>query len=153
MPGTTVETTGRPRAVEAAFLLLLAYVAAGPVTWVLDVLVIAPTGWSEMRAADGGNGLRQLLISGSFTLLTAVLGVILAVLVRLGLDWARAVVAAVGVLAVLISLITVTMDGTAFQVTPYELLARTVPNLMGLTALVLLFLPRSNAYFSRRRGS
>ncbi|MFD6951317.1 MULTISPECIES: hypothetical protein [unclassified Nocardiopsis] len=122
----------------------------------LDVLLIAPTGLDSMRAAAGdGGGLRQAAVSGAFTLLIAAMGVLLAVLVRQGRAWARLLLAAVGALLTLLGLATVNMDGAAWT-TPegalsvHGLLADAVPALAGAASPVLLFLPASNAYFSRR---
>ncbi|OOC53626.1 MULTISPECIES: hypothetical protein [Nocardiopsis] len=153
MTSTPVESTGRPGTVEAAFLLLLALIAANLVLWVSDVFFVAPTGLDSMRAAAGdGGGLRQAAVSGTVMLLIAAVGVLLAVLIRRGRNWARLLIAAVGALAVLMFLTTVNMDGTmwAAPASAYGLFRDVVPGLLGLAVLVLLFLPASNTYFSRR---
>ncbi|MDA0566835.1 hypothetical protein LG943_21325 [Streptomonospora sp. S1-112] len=154
MASTTAESTGRPRAVEAAFLLLLAVIALDAVTWVLDMFVIAPTGLADMRAASGDVGaFRQAAVSGAFTLLVIGLGVLLAVMVRQGRGWARLLLVGAAALVALLDLATVAMDGPEVfaGASAYELLRDTVPALLGLAALVCLFLPASNAFFARRR--
>lgn len=152
MTSTTAERTGRPGTVEAAFLLLLALIAVDLVLWVLNVFVVAPTGLDSMRAAAGEEGgLRQAAVSGAATLLFAAVGVLLAVLVRRGRNWARLLLAAAGVLVALMDLATVNMDAVwpPDGMSAYDVLGAVVPALLGLSALVLLFLPASNDYFSR----
>ncbi|WP_444960079.1 hypothetical protein [Nocardiopsis sp. M1B1] len=153
MTSTTAEKTGRPGTVEAAFLLLLALIAVDLVLWVLNVFVVAPTGLDSMRAASGEEGgLRQAAVSGAATLLFAAVGVLLAVLVRRGRNWARLLIAAAAALVVLMDLATANMDAIVWPpagMSAYDVLGYAVPGLLGLSALVLLFLPASNAYFSR----
>ncbi|WDZ88549.1 hypothetical protein [Nocardiopsis sp. HUAS JQ3] len=153
MTSTTAERTGRPGTVEAAFLLLLALIAVDLVLWVLNVFVVAPTGLDSMRAAAGEEaGLRQAAVSGAAALLFAAVGVLLAVLVRRGRNWARLLIAAAAALVVLMDLATANMDAIVWPpagMSAYDVLGYAVPGLLGLSALVLLFLPASNAYFSR----
>lgn len=138
---------------DAAFLLLLAVFALDAVTWVLGVFVIAPTGLDSMREASGEAGaLRQAAVSGAFTLATTALGVLVAVLVRQGHGWARLVVVAAAALVAALDVLTFSMDGPAAftGLSAYELLRDLVPVLLGVGALVCLFLPASNAYFADR---
>jgi hypothetical protein len=151
MTTTTAARAGRPRVVEAAFLLLLALIAVDVVTWALGMFVIAPTGLDEMRAAAGPEaGLRQAAVSGAFTAVIAAVGVVLAVLIRRGRNWARLVLVGIAALVVLLDLATITMDGPPWAgMTAFTAISTIAPALLALAALVLLFLPTANPYFRR----
>lgn len=150
----SVEANGkrRPREVEAAFVLLLVAIAVDTVMWVLSTFVIAPTGFDEMRAEMGANGAsRQVAISAGFMVVTNALLLLLAFQVRAGRRWARITVAGVGALLLLSFLNSASMNGLrpgSVAEALYDLFGGVGPNLPAAVALLLMFLPAANRYFS-----
>lgn len=156
MTSVSVERAGRPRTVEGAFLALLTLVAVDFVVWALDLFLIAPTGMDSMRAAEGEEALLGLVAtSAAFSLLLAALGVLLALMLRQGRNWARLLFVAFCALALFMTMVDVGMDGSVAlvleRIPVHQLITNAVVYLLGLITLVLLFLPASNAYFSRRK--
>lgn len=150
MTDTAVGRTGRPGKVEAAFRLSLAAIAAQAVVWVLGTFAVAPTGFGEMRDEMGRDGaVVQAAVSGGFLVVLSALWLLLALRTRAGAGWARIALTALGVLFLLTGLGT---DGFRWSsaaggtggLLPHDLL----PDLLAAGAIVLMFLPASNAYFS-----
>lgn len=142
----------RPREVEAAFVLLLVAIAVDTVMWVLATFVIAPTGLDEMREVMGADGAsRQVALSVGFLVVTNALFLFLAFKMREGRRWARIAVAGVGVLLLLSLLDSISMNGHwsgSMAAALYDLFGGVSPNLPAAGALLLMFLPAANRYFS-----
>ncbi|MEV6318079.1 hypothetical protein [Streptomyces sp. NPDC051776] len=134
----------RPREVETAFWLSVVAMGVQLVMWVLDVFVIAPTGLEQMREADGQRGaVVQVAISGGVTVVATGLWLCVAVMMRAGRNWARILLAVGGALSVFFLMNSLGMSGFA-----WEELVRVAPDALATAAIVLLFLPPSQAYFS-----
>ncbi|MBL1097289.1 hypothetical protein [Streptomyces coffeae] len=139
----------RPQQVETAYVLSLAAIALQGVSWALDAFVIAPTGLDEMRHHMGQReAVLQLILSGGVVCVIGALWLLLAVKMRAGYNWARIVLAAAGALSALFVLNSLSMSGY-----PWEEMITIGPDLLGLGAIALIFLPPSNAYFSGRTVS
>ncbi|MEU0953072.1 hypothetical protein ABZ353_12100 [Streptomyces niveus] len=152
---TTQETAqrgARPRVVETAFLLLLAAIAVDAVVWTLDTFVVSPSGFDEMRDEMGESGaIRQVAMSAGFLILTSGLFLFFVFQMRQGRNWARNTLAAVAALVaffVINSMSTNEFDkgGTAGVI--YDVFISVSPVFLVAGAVLLMFLPTANAYFS-----
>ncbi|MGK5447743.1 hypothetical protein [Streptomyces radiopugnans] len=150
-----VGRAGRPREVEGAFALTLAAVAAQVAVWVLGAFVVSPTGFEELRGETGqGDAFAQLALSGGFLAVVSALWLLLAARMRAGVNWARIALTAVGVLSGLFFLNSLSMDGFQWAADGGVgdlLLTDLLPDLLVAGAIVMMFLPASNAYFSATR--
>ncbi|GAA3119543.1 hypothetical protein [Streptomyces goshikiensis] len=138
-------TTGaRPKEIETAWLLTLAAVVGQAVVWVLGSFVVDPTGLDDMTSVSGaGAAARQLALSGG------VLAVVLAVAVKMraGRAWARAVLAVAGALCLVAAATDFSMSGTGPAAWP---LLACLPDLLTAAAVVPMFLPAARTHFQTR---
>ncbi|WP_189151841.1 hypothetical protein [Streptomyces lacrimifluminis] len=136
---------------DTAFWALVAAIAVDTVIWVLDTFVISPSGFAEMREEMGQGAMRQVAMSAGFLVVTSALFLLLAFKMREGRGWARNGLAAVGALGMLFFVGSMNMSGfdeeTAGEIV-YALLVGSIPALLALGAILLMFLPTSNSYFS-----
>ncbi|MFD9866244.1 hypothetical protein ACFXI8_14915 [Streptomyces niveus] len=152
---TTPETPrqgARPKVVETAFLLLLAAVAVDAVVWTLDTFAVSPSGFDEMRDEMGASGaIRQVAMSAGFLILTSGLFLFFVFQMRQGRNWARNTLAAVAALVALFVINSMSMNefdkGGAADVI-YDVFISVSPVLLVAGAVLLMFLPTANAYFS-----
>ncbi|MFF1419542.1 hypothetical protein [Streptomyces sp. NPDC058280] len=137
---------------EAAFVLLLVAIAVDTVMWVLGTFVIAPTGLDEMREVMGANGAsRQAAMAVGFMVVTNALFLLVAFKMREGRRWARIAVVGVGALLLLSLLDSTSMNGLrpgSVAGALYNLFGGVSPNLPAAGAVLLMFLPAANRYFS-----
>ncbi|MFE2923834.1 hypothetical protein [Streptomyces goshikiensis] len=150
MTGTTgsSSTGARPKEIEAAWLLTLAAVVGQAVVWVLGSFVVDPTGLDDMTSVSGADAAaRQLALSGG--VLAVVLAGWLAVAVRMraGRGWARAVLGVAGALCLVAAATDFSMSGTGPAAWP---LLACLPDLLTAAAVVPMFLPAARAHFQAR---
>ncbi|WP_330174644.1 hypothetical protein OG875_14480 [Streptomyces sp. NBC_01498] len=143
---------GRPREVEAAFVVFLVAIVADLVMWVLGTFVIAPTGWDDMRQEMGADGAtRQMALSAGFTVVTSGLFLFFVFQMRRGHKWARIVLTITSALLLVSVADIMSMNsggsGSAGGVLR-ELIDAASPLLLVAVAVVLMFLPAANRYFS-----
>ncbi|MEV7682141.1 hypothetical protein AB0O64_26860 [Streptomyces sp. NPDC088341] len=142
----------RPREVETAFLLLLAAIVVDAVVWVLDTFAISPSGFDEMRDEMGENGaIRQVALSAGFLMFTSTLFLLFVFKMRQGRKWARSAVAAVGALVMFFlvnSMSTSEFHKETMADAIYDLFISVSPVVLVAGAVVLMFLPTANLYFS-----
>ncbi|WP_143688580.1 hypothetical protein [Streptomyces barkulensis] len=155
MTDVAVGRAGRPRTVEAAFALSLAAIAVQVAVWVLGAFVVSPTGLEELRGELGRDGAaRQLAASAGFLAVLGALWLLFCFRMRAGDGRARITLTVVGLLSGLFFLNTLSTDGfrwTADGGIGDLLLTDVLPDLLVAGAIVMMFLPASNAYFSAAR--
>ncbi|MER7953794.1 hypothetical protein [Streptomyces sp. NPDC096030] len=145
--GTTSPRPGRPRQIEAAWALTLAAVGAEALVWALGVFVVPPTGLDELTEHSGqGAALRQLALSATVLALFLGAWLTVAVQMRAGRGWARAVLTSVGALCLLFRVNDFGMDG----VEPgWWAVVNSLPDLLAAAAVVPMYLPEARAHFTR----
>ncbi|QHY98688.1 hypothetical protein SSPS47_26625 [Streptomyces sp. S4.7] len=138
--------------VETAFLLLLAAIAVDAVVWTLDTFVIAPSGLDEMRTETSGSGaIQQVAVSAGFLILTSGLFLFFVFQMRQGRNWARNTLAAVAALVAFFLMNSVSMnefDGASTADVIYDVFVSVSPVFLVAGAVLLMFLPTANTYFS-----
>lgn len=142
----------RPREVQTAFLLLLAAIAVDALVWTLDTFVLSPTGLDEMRSEMGESAaVRQVAMSAGFLVLTSGLFLFFVFQMRQGRNWARNTVAAVAALIAFFLINSVSTNefdkGSTADVI-YDVFVGVSPALLVAGAVLLMFLPTANRYFS-----
>ncbi|PJE97583.1 hypothetical protein CUT44_10540 [Streptomyces carminius] len=148
MTSAAATATGRPREVELAFWLSVAVITAETVLWVLEMFLLAPTGFDSMRQESGhGGAVRQALVSGAFMAALGALWLFLALRMRAGRDWARIVLAVLSVLGGCLILVDMAVDGVGWSAVADDTSGLSL-RLLGAAVVVLMFLPASRAYFS-----
>ncbi len=150
MISTETERAGCPREVNTAFKLSLAAIAVDVIAWLLGTFVIPSSGLEEMRHEMGGDGaLGQLARSAGALVATSALWLLLAFKMRAGRNWARIVLTVSAGVNVFFLLNSASMNGFAWSEDGivYDLLVN-IPILLAVGALVFLYRPASNAYFS-----
>ncbi|MBN3928800.1 hypothetical protein IQ279_03930 [Streptomyces verrucosisporus] len=158
MTDAAVGRAGRPRTVEAAFALSLAAIALQAVVWVLGTFVVSPTGLEELRGELGRDGAtRQLAVPAGLLAALGALWLLFCFRMRAGDGRARIALTVVGLFSGLFFLNALSKDGfrwTADGGIGDLLLTDLLPDLLAAGAIVMMFLPASNAYFSaaRREG-
>lgn len=150
----TAKRRARPREVETAFLLLLAAISVDALVWVLDTFVISPSGLDEMRDEMGeSQAIQQAAMSGGFLVLTSSLFLFLIFQMRQGRKWARNAVAAVAALVMFFLFNSMSMSEFDKETTTdviYDLFISVSPVFLVAGAVLLMFLPTANRYFSPR---
>ncbi|MGE7438252.1 hypothetical protein [Kitasatospora sp. NPDC001175] len=137
-----------PREVRTAFRISLAAMAVEAATWLLDVFVIPPTGFDELRSTLGTQGAAlQLALSAGFLLLTDALWLFLALRMRQGRNWARIVLAVLGAIGSLSLLADTGMNGF-----DWSIMRQGVPTALAVGAAVLMFLPACKPHFAPARA-
>ncbi|MCI3220772.1 hypothetical protein [Streptomyces sp. NP-1717] len=153
----TDQRGARPREVETAFLLLLAAIAVDALVWTLDTFVVSPSGFDDMRDEMGGsNAIQQAAMSAGFLIATSGLLVYFVFQMRQGRNWARYTLAAVAALVALFMINSMSMNGFTTGSTAdviYDIAIGTLPPLLVAGAVLLMFLPTANRYFSTPKGA
>ncbi|MFF3753285.1 hypothetical protein ACFYYH_22920 [Streptomyces sp. NPDC002018] len=157
MKPETDQRRTRPREVETAFLLLLAAIVVDAAVWVLDTFVLSPSGLDEMRNEMGESGaIRQVAMSAGFLVFTSALFLFFVFKMREGRKWARSALAASGAL-VMFFLVNSMNTGEFHKETMmdviYDLFISVSPVVLVAGAVVLMFLPTANMYFSSTEHS
>ncbi|MFG2713028.1 hypothetical protein ACGFX2_21090 [Streptomyces goshikiensis] len=150
MTGTTDSGTtgGRPKEIEAAWALTLAAVAGEAVVWVLGAFVVDPTGLEDLTSVSGADAAaRQLALSGGVLAVFLAGWVAVAVQMRAGRGWARAVLGAAGALCLAAAATDFGMSGTGPAAWP---LLACLPDLLTAAAVVPMFLPSARTHFQSR---
>ncbi|MFD6180402.1 hypothetical protein [Streptomyces goshikiensis] len=150
MTGTTDSGTtgGRPKEIEAAWVLTLAAVAGQAVVWVLGSFVVDPTGLDDLTSVSGADtAARQLALSGGVLAVVLVGWLAVAVKMRAGRGWARAVLGVAGVLCLAGAATDFSMSGTVPAAWP---LLACLPDLLTAAAVVPMFLPAARTHFQPR---
>ncbi|MFE1959013.1 hypothetical protein [Streptomyces sp. NPDC059479] len=155
-PGTGRSRT-RPKEVKTAFLLLLAAIAVDAVVWVLDTLVISPSGLDEMRNEMGeSRAIQQVAMSAGFLILTSTLFLFFVLMMRQGRNWARGFIAASGALVMFFLINSMSTSEFHKETTAdliYDLFISVSPVVLIAGAVVLMFQPAANMYFSSKEIS
>lgn len=142
----------RPKQVETAFLLLLAAIAVDAVVWTLDTFVISPSGLDEMRTEMGeSQAIQQAAMSAGFLILTSGLFLFFAFQMRQGRNWARNTLAAVAAVVAFFMINSMSMnefDKASTADVIYDVFISVSPVLLVAGAVLLMFLPTANTYFS-----
>ncbi|MET4921031.1 hypothetical protein P3L51_01390 [Streptomyces sp. PSRA5] len=138
--------------VETAFLLLVVAISVDALVWVLDTFVISPSGLDDMRHEMGETGaVRQAAMSAGFLVLTSGLFLFFVFQMRKGRNWARNTVAAVAALGAFVLINSVSTGEfskkTAADVF-YDVFIGVSPVLLIAGAVLLMFLPAANVFFS-----
>lgn len=143
--GTGSTGPGRPKRTEAAWALTLAAVAAEFLVWVLGVFVVPPTGLDELTEFSGRHAaITQLACSAG--VLAVLLGswLFVAVRMRAGRGWARAVLTVVGAVFLLLRVGGLGMDG----IDPaWWGVINALPDVLAAAAVVPMYLPDARAPF------
>ncbi|MFJ3922150.1 hypothetical protein [Streptomyces sp. NPDC090022] len=142
---------GRPRPVEAAWVLTLAAVAAEAAVWVLGAFVVAPTGLDELTASLGARGAaRQLALSGGVLAVLLAGWLAVGARMRAGHGWARVALTALGAAFLLFRIGDLGMSGA--QPAAWAALAA-LPDLLAAAVVVPMYLPAARGYFPARARS
>jgi hypothetical protein len=159
-----VEPPERPTSVTLAFF---AWVLMTVLSLISLVFVLTSPIWDQavaagLRAADA-NGVSidasTVVNTAKITsvvgfLIGAALYLLFAFKMRAGRDWARVVLTVIGVLGVLSAVLptyrSVTVNGTTYVVQNYGI--HWISLALLVAALVLMFVPASNAYFSASKA-
>ncbi|QIQ03603.1 hypothetical protein [Streptomyces liangshanensis] len=157
--GTSRSMT-RPKEVRTAFLLLLTAIAVDAVLWVWDTLLLSPSGLDEMREEMGDSeAIRQVAMSAGFLVLTSGCFLFLVLMMRQGRNWARGLVTASAALVTLFLINSMNASEFHKETTTdlvYDLFISVSPVALIAGAVVLMFQPAANKYFSpadsRMRG-
>ncbi|MCX4547146.1 hypothetical protein [Streptomyces sp. NBC_01565] len=140
---------GRPKGIEAAWVLTLAAIVGQVVVWVLGSFVVEPTGLDELAAASGpGAAARRLALSGGVLAVFLAAWLAVALRMRAGRGWARAVLGVAGVASLLFVATDLRMNGTVPGA--WELLAG-FPDLLAAAAVIPMYLPAARTRFQARR--
>ncbi|MFE2599785.1 hypothetical protein ACFXCZ_25365 [Streptomyces sp. NPDC059396] len=157
MKPETGQTRTRPREVETAFLLLLVAIVVDTVVWVLDTFVISPSGLDEMRDEMGeSEAIQQVAMSAGFLVFTSALFLFFVFKMRQGRKWARNALAAAGALVMFFlvnSMTTSEFHKETMADVIYDLFISVSPVVLIAGAVVLMFLPTANTYFSAAKHS
>ncbi|MFJ9027414.1 hypothetical protein ACIRQP_02610 [Streptomyces sp. NPDC102274] len=147
----------RPREVETAFLLLLAAIVVDAALWVLDTFAISPSGLDEMRNEMGeSRAIQQVAMSAGFLIFTSALFLFFVFKMRQGRKWARSTLAATGTLVMFFLVNSVNASEFHKETVAdviYDLFISVSPVVLVAGAVVLMFLPRANMYFSSTKHS
>ncbi|HET6857609.1 MAG TPA: hypothetical protein VFH94_11020 [Streptomyces sp.] len=136
-----------PNEVQIAFraACVTAFLEVG--RWVLDMFVIPPTGFRQLRDQQGLSGaILHLSLSAAVLAVLAACWLLCAVWMRRGHNGARLVMIVVGAGSLLFVLHDMSMSGlTALD---WGLISSYAPDIFTATIAVVLLLPASHAYFS-----
>ncbi|MFD7897197.1 hypothetical protein [Streptomyces sp. NPDC059743] len=153
----TDQRGARPREVETASLLLLTAIFVDAVVWVLDTFAISPSGLDEMRNEMGeSRAIQQVAMSAGFLVFTSALFLFFVFKMRQGRKWARGALAASG--ALVMFFLVNSMNTSEFRKPNmadviYDLFTSVSPVVLVSGAVVLMFLPTANMYFSSTEHS
>src|ERR1700712_1287690 len=149
-----------PGSVNGAFFI---YVLAALVALVGIILTLSSNVWTEAIAANvntSGTNVQTLVNAAKIS--TAVVGVIFLALylffafkMRAGRNWARIVLTVLSALSIISSFspsATVTVNGHVYKSTGTQFVGW-IGVVLAIVAIVLMFLPASNAYFSASRAA
>ncbi len=137
-----------PTQVRWAYALSVAGIAAEVVGWALGAFVITPTSWGELRAEMGkSEALVHLAASAGVLLALHALWLFCAYKMRAGRPWARIVLTTAGALCALWLVNNLTLSGL-----DVSLVAERTHEVLAVVAVLLLYLPASNAHFTARRA-
>ncbi|GLW15054.1 hypothetical protein Stsp01_17970 [Streptomyces sp. NBRC 13847] len=143
-------TAGRiqpPNEVEIAFKAAFGTVFLEFGGWVLDVLVIPPTGFRQLEEHSGLSGaILQLCLSAAVLAVLSAAWLLCAVWMRRGRNGARWVMIVVGAGYLLFALNDMSMNGLATL--DWSILSSYAPDIFTAAISVVLLLPASRAYFS-----
>lgn len=161
-PGTDIDAGARPKppsTVTGAFLiyLLVALIAAIGV-----VLVLTSGVWDEALKNAGSSSIDVDSLVTTAKVVAAVIGVIFLALyllfdfkMRAGRNWARIVLTVLSVLSIFNAFsasASVTINNQVYQSSSSKALGW-VTVVLSLVAIVLMYLPASNRYFSMSKAS
>jgi hypothetical protein len=159
-PGAAAEPDA-PGSVKGAFLI---YLVAALLAAIGIVLSLTSNVWEQAVQAAGANtsGISTQSLVNTVKITTVVIGVILlglyllfAFKMRAGRNWARIVLTVLSALSILSpasSSSSVTVNGTVYQSTSTQATGW-IGAALAVIAIVLMYLPASNAYFTASKAA
>lgn len=149
-----------PSTVRGAFII---YLIAALLALVGIVLSLTSNVWNEaLAAADNNSGVDTQTLVNTVKITTVVVGLILlglyllfAFKMRAGRNWARIVLTVLSALSILsptTASSSVTVNGSVYKSSSTQLTGW-IGAALGIVAIVLMFLPASNAYFAASKAA